>query len=313
MRKTLAHHRLIFVNDGILQYLPFAALADPRSPRTVSDETATLMSSHEVVYLPSASALSAIRGRDTTARPSDERVAVFADPVFEADDPRIYGMGHRVVGDVSSRTPAIAAVTRDIVSFRNGIPRLPGTRREATEIARAAKQKAVQLNLDFDASLRRLAESDVANASIIHFATHSILDAKHPESSGIVLSLFGKDGTPQEGYLDLKGIYGLHLTAKLVVLSACDTALGKDISGEGIIGLTRGFLYAGAPSVVATLWKVDDQATSALMRLFYGTLLNTREAPASALREAQLAMSRQTRWRSPYYWSGFVLIGDWRQ
>lgn len=312
VEKKLTHHRLIFVNDGILQYLPFSALADPESPRTASEETNNLMNSHEIVYLPSASALWAIRSRNRTVRPSEERVAVFADPVFESDDPRIHTMRHKVPESLSSQTQAIEAVTRDIVSFRNGIPRLPGTRREATEIAAVAKQNNVQLNLDFDASLRRLTEREVATASILHFATHSILDSKHPESSGIVLSLFRKDGTSQDGYLGLKGIYGLHLNAKLVVLSACDTALGRDIHGEGIIGLTRGFLYAGAPSVVATLWKVDDQATSAFMKLFYGALLNEKESPASALREAQRAMRRQTRWRSPYYWSGFALIGDWR-
>jgi CHAT domain-containing protein/tetratricopeptide (TPR) repeat protein len=307
--KELTRRRIILVNDGILQYMPFSALDYP----TRSQTSETLTDSHEIVYLPSASALAAIRAKAATARPrSGDIVAVFADPVFESDDPRIFALRQRPQGLTSSLAPTIKVARRDIVGFRKGIPRLPGTRREAASIAVVSKTAHIQLNMDFDASVQRLVGTDVASSTIVHFATHSILDARHPESSGIVLSLFEKNGNPTNGYLGLKDIYGLHLSARLVVLSACSTALGANISGEGVIGLTQGFLYAGAPSVVATLWKVDDEATSVFMGLFYGALLNEDQTPAAALRAAQLAMSRQPRWRSPYYWSGFVLIGDWR-
>jgi CHAT domain-containing protein len=145
----------------------------------------------------------------------------------------------------------------------------------------------------------------------VHFATHGLLNNEHPELSGIVLSLFDKQGQPQEGYLRLRDIYNLKLPVDLVVLSACNTGLGKDVKGEGLIGLTRGFMYAGAASVVASLWKVDDEATAELMRLFYGYMLRDGLAPAAALRKAQVSMSQQKRWQSPYYWAGFVIQGQY--
>jgi CHAT domain-containing protein len=108
-------------------------------------------------------------------------------------------------------------------------------------------------------------------------------------------------------------IYNLHLPVDLVVLSACSTGLGKDIKGEGLIGLTRGFMYAGAAGVVASLWKVDDDATAELMRYFYEGMFKKGLSPAAALRDSQLAMSQQKRWQSPYYWAGFVIQGQYSE
>jgi CHAT domain-containing protein len=104
----------------------------------------------------------------------------------------------------------------------------------------------------------------------------------------------------------------MKLGAGLVVLSACETALGKPVEGEGLLGLTRGFMYAGAPRVVASLWEVDDKATGELMKKFYEGMFVHRLTAAAALRAAQDAIRREPQWRSPYYWAGFVLQGDWR-
>ena len=136
---------------------------------------------------------------------------------------------------------------------------------------------------------------------IIHFATHGWLNSDRPELSGVVLSLVNQKGQTQDGVLRLHEIYNLQLNADLVVLSACGTALGKEVRGEGLIGLTRGFMYAGAPRVAATLWKVDDAATAELMSNFYRFMLKEKLSPAAALRAAQLELLKQKRWHAPYF------------
>jgi CHAT domain-containing protein len=146
----------------------------------------------------------------------------------------------------------------------------------------------------------------------VHVATHGLLNSQHPELSGIVLSLVDEQGHPQDGFLRLHEIYNLKLGADLVVLSACRTALGKEIKGEGLVGLTRGFMYAGVPRVLASLWDVRDEATAELMKRFYHSMLKDGLRPAAALRAAQVALWREKRWESPYYWAGFVLQGEWR-
>jgi CHAT domain-containing protein len=146
---------------------------------------------------------------------------------------------------------------------------------------------------------------------IVHFATHGVLDLEHPELSGIALSMVDEKGRSRDGYLRLNEIYNLNLPAELVVLSACQTGVGKQIKGEGLIALTRGFMYAGARSVVASLWKVDDAATASLMTEFYRQMFTNKLKPAAALRSAQLKISQEKRWQSPYYWAGFFLQGEW--
>jgi CHAT domain-containing protein len=152
---------------------------------------------------------------------------------------------------------------------------------------------------------------ELSKYRIVHFATHGVVDFQHPELSGIVLSMVDEKGQPQDGYLRLHDIYNLNLPADLVVLSACQTGIGKQIKGEGLIALTRGFMYAGAQRVVASLWKVDDTATSELMAEFYKQMFTNHEKPAAALRAAQLKLSKVKRWRSSYFWAGFILQGEW--
>ena len=166
--------------------------------------------------------------------------------------------------------------------------------------------------LDFQASRETATSPDLAQYRIVHFATHGLLDSKHPELSGLVLSLVDQQGKSRNGFLDLEDVYNLNFAADLVVLSSCETGLGKEIDGEGLVGLTRGFMYAGAQRVIASLWKVDDAATAELMEYFYRGVLKERMTPAAALRQAQLKMLQKKRWAAPYFWGAFILQGEWR-
>jgi CHAT domain-containing protein len=190
--------------------------------------------------------------------------------------------------------------------------RLRFSRTEAEAIARLAPPEATWKALDFDASRETVLEPELGHYRIVHFATHSVLNSEHPELSGVVLSLVDRAGHPQNGFLRLYDIYNLRLGADLVVLSACQTALGGEIKGEGLIGLTRGFLYAGAPRVVATLWEIDDRTTAEVMQRFYEGMLVRGERPAAAMRSAQISMWRSSGWAAPYYWAAFTLQGEWR-
>ena len=127
-----------------------------------------------------------------------------------------------------------------------------------------------------------------------------------------MLSLVDEKGRPQDGFLRLNEVYNLRLPAELVVLSACQTALGKQIKGEGLVGLTRGFMYAGAKRVMASLWNISDSVTPELMKRFYHGMLIKQLEPAAALRAAQIEMWQTSHQKSPYYWAAFVLQGDWR-
>jgi CHAT domain-containing protein len=165
----------------------------------------------------------------------------------------------------------------------------------------------------FKASRATVTSPILKQFNIVHFATHGILNDKNPELSGIVLSLVDERGEAQDGFLTLRDIYNLDLPVHLVVLSACQTGMGQPVRGEGLIGLTRGFMYAGARSVVVSLWRVNDQATAELMKRFYKHMLGKEKLPAAAaLRQAQLEMQADKVWHDPYYWAGFILQGDWQ-
>ncbi len=299
----LQNRRLLIVGEGILQYLPFAALPEPNAGAAVP-----MAVKHEIVIAPSASVLAVLREETAGRRHAEKALAVLADPVFSAADPRI-----------SRQKPEAAITAADRKVSRTGsgargheYNRLRFSRTEAEEIARLAPPESTLKALDFNASRETVMRSDLGQYRVVHFATHSLLDNQHPELSGIVLSLVDRFGRPQNGFLRLYEIYNLRLRSDLVVLSACQTALGGEIKGEGLIGLTRGFLYAGAPRVVATLWEIDDRTTAELMKQFYAGILTRGERPAAALRAAQLAMWRTKGWQAPYYWAAFTLYGEWR-
>ena len=300
----LENKRLLIVADGALLYVPFHALKDPDIP------TDTLLAKHEIVYQPSVSALAAIVREATERKAAANTVAVFADPVFEVNDPRVKRASTEATPE-SDESKNVRKALRDIGLSADGveIPRLLASRQEAEEIITSAPWRSGMKAVGFEANRSRVLNGDLADYRIVHFATHGLVNNEHPELSGIVLSLFDEQGRSQDGFLRLHDIYNLHLPADLVVLSACSTGLGKDIKGEGLIGLTRGFMYAGASSVVASLWKVDDEATAELMKHFYEAMFTKQLTPAAALREAQLRMSRDKRWSAPYYWAGFVIQG----
>jgi CHAT domain-containing protein len=261
---------------------------------------------HEIVNAPSGSVMAVLRREAIGRTPAAKAVAIVADPVFSADDPRFAQQNIAATTPVSDGRRSAADL--GLQEFA----RLRFSRTEADQIARLAPADATLKALDFDASRDTVLNRNLGEYRIVHFATHSLLNNEHPELSGIVLSLVDRAGRPQNGFLRLYDIYNLRLGADLVVLSACQTALGGEVAGEGLIGLTRGFLYAGAPRVVATLWEVDDRTTAELMKRFYEGVLGRGERPAAALRAAQSAMFHMKGWEAPYYWAAFTIQGEWR-
>ena len=305
---SLSGKRVVVAPDGVLQFVPFAALPDPASP----GEHVPLVVNHEICMLPSASALAVHRRVTAGRRPPAGGVVVLADPVFEPDDPRLRAVrrGGRASGAAAPR-PGLQPEGGGSGAPR--ISRLAATRAEADAIAAAAGPGGSFLRFGFDASRAVATGGDLSDYRIVHFAAHGILDDVNPGLSGIMLSLFSAAGEPVDGFLRLRDIYELDLPAELVVLSACSTALGRQVKGEGLVGIVRGFMYAGAKRVVASLWKVDDEATGELMRRFYVGVFRDGLSHAAALRRAQLELRQQRRWQAPYYWAAFTLQGDWQR
>lgn len=319
----LGRKRLVIVADGILQYIPFNALPEPDRANSDAAPSEPLIVSHEVITLPSLSTLAVLRKEVAGRPPVRKAVAVIADPVFESDDPRVRSVRHqpatRPLGD-SGRGPEAnlgprraEAAVRDLGSSDGPLTfeRLPFTLKEAEAIFTVVPEAETRRAVGFDANLRTVLSPELRQYRIVHFATHGLLNNSHPELSGIVLSLVDERGRSQDGFLSLNEIYNLDLPAELVVLSACQTGLGKDARGEGLISLTRGFMYAGAPRVVASLWRIDDRAAAELMRHFYEAMFRERMTPAAALRAAQIKMWQSGEWRFPHYWAAFVLQGEW--
>ncbi|HWS99682.1 MAG TPA: CHAT domain-containing protein [Pyrinomonadaceae bacterium] len=329
----LGAKRLLIVPDGELQYLPFSALPDPAPavadaahPRKGESDLrgdaaskekgfSPLILRHNIVSLPSASTLSVLQRKAEGRPPARKALAVVADPVFEIEDSRLTAARKSLPGSTARGDGAgtgsspTGSIMRD-----QSLPfsRLLLSLREGNNIISQAPPGQGLLATSFDANRALVKEAGLSEYRILHFATHGLLDDQHPELSGIVLSLFDRSGQPQNGFLRLYDIYDLKLSADLVVLSACNTGLGKRINGEGLIGLTRGFMYAGVPRVVASMWQIDDDATAELMSHFYQGMLKKHMTPAEALRDAQIAMwRRQSYRRAPYYWAAFVLQGKW--
>jgi CHAT domain-containing protein len=309
---SLDRARVLVAPDGILHFVPFAALPDPNAEP--SDAAAPLIARHEVIHLPSASTLAVLRGEASETRRWAKTAMVFADPVFEADDPRLAPRGVARSSAPAPR-PSSAGASEPLgralrsVGIGGGIPRLLEARQEARAIAALAD--GVTLALDFGANRTAAMNPALADYRVVHFATHGVANDDNPELSGIVLSLYDDRRRRQDGFLRLHDIYNLTMPVDLVVLSACSTGIGREVVGEGLIGLVRGFMHAGARRVVASLWKVDDQATKELMARFYRGMFRESLTPSAALRAAQLEMQRSPRWRNPFYWAAFVLQGEW--
>lgn len=313
----LGKKRLLIVSEGFLQYLPFGALPIPElaidknrvSNRTkIGNRNVPLVVEHEIISLPSASLLAALRHDSNRSTRAPKMLAALADPVFDPNDPRVR---RRSASDMI--TPQLPPELERSARDSGGLTfvRLRASRSEAETIVALARGQNLKA-LDFDASRATVLREGLDQYQIVHFATHGLLNSLHPELSGLVLSLVDENGSPQDGFLRAHEVYNLKLRADLVVLSACQTALGKEIRGEGLIGLTRGFMYAGAPRVVASLWRVPSKATAELMKHFYHGMFVRKLRPAAALRFAQTEILKVPKWNEPYYWAAFVIQGDWR-
>jgi CHAT domain-containing protein/tetratricopeptide (TPR) repeat protein len=319
----LGKKRLLVVTDGALEYVPFGALHSPLAPGEASANNARstdayrpLIIDHEIVSLPSASVLSFLRNEARGRKRATKAVAVLADPVFRRDDPRLTSSKDvsRKAADPSGPDKSQAvAVTRSARDSGLGeFARLRFTRQEAQSILSLVPAQSRLEALDFAASRATAQSPELGDYRILHFATHGLLNSKHPELSGLVLSLVDDQGKQVDGFLRFHEIYNLKLNADLAVLSACQTALGKEVRGEGLMGLTRGFMYAGAQRVAASLWMVEDRATAELMKRFYEGMLKRGLPAAAALRAAQVSMLKEKRWAAPHYWAAFTLQGEWR-
>lgn len=296
----LGTKKLVIVAAGALQYVPFAALPSPSAPAE------PLVAAHEIVNLPSASTIAFLRRARPGTRAS-KVLAIFADPVFSANDPRVSG------AQMASAKPQDTGAERAASGFDLAkFTRLPFTRKEALDILELVNPSQRLSALDFDASRATATKAALNQYRFVHIASHGLLNSLHPELSGIVLSMVDRAGKPLDGYLQTTDVYNLSLNADLVVLSACETALGQEVRGEGLVGLARAFMYAGSPRVVASLWTVPDVSTSELMTRFYRGMLVENLRPAAALRQAQLSIWKEHRWARPYYWAAFTLQGEWK-
>jgi CHAT domain-containing protein len=296
--------RLVITPDGGLYYLPFECLVSKepdRSDRADYRMLSYVLHQWEISYAPSASVLAHLGQRrsqdqDRAGAASETAFLAFADPVYEF------------------KTQGASPQTPDLLrSLFEGdgrwvLPRLTDSRREVSEIARRYQPHELAVYLGPQAKEENVKDNEhLSRARRLHFATHGVMSERLPQYSGLVLTL---DENPQEdGLLQVYEIFNLKLNAELVVLSACKTGLGKEVRGEGMIGLTRAFLYAGAPSLVVSLWSVADRSTASLMVKFYEQM-DRAAGKAEGLRRAKLALMQTHRYAHPYYWAPFILVGE---
>jgi CHAT domain-containing protein len=312
VKNSLNKQRIIVVADGALNYIPFQSL--PPSP----NNSEPLVAKFEVVNAPSASVLGQLRQETDRRQQRPQLLAAYGDAAFPSDfAQRKESNGDHIASLQAAPTDRWRHALRDI--------ELKGDKFDPSSLQRLVYAELEVNNLrkvtgagsliatGFDASREKLLSTDLTRFSILHFATHGIFDPKRPEYSGLFLSMIDRDGKDQNGFLGLQDIYNLHAPVDLVVLSACRTGLGKDVRGEGLIGLTRGFMYAGASSVVASLWKVDDEATAELMKEFYTNMVVRQLTPAASLREAQNTIRKRPEWSSPHFWAAFTIQGEYNK
>jgi len=290
---------LLIVADGALHYVPFSALPMPGPVGRVQAAESRLLDHFGVRYLPSIGIGLALARRAATRPLAPREIAILADPVYSLSDPRL-----REGGAGPSRASRLGKSAPE-----ERFPRLVATADEAATIQRWFASKAPYVALAFNASKNSLLDPRMEEFRILHLATHAFVDERFPELSGLVFSRYQRDGTPIPGEIYLHELPSLHLNADLTVLSACQTALGRRVRGDGLLGLTQGFFHAGSSQVMVSLWSVDDQATAALMAEFYRTFSANDGDAAGALRDAQRWLQSQEPWRAPYFWAPFILQG----
>ena len=315
----IGEKRLMVVADGALNYVPFEVLLKTADSGDFSS-LAYLIKTNEVIYAPSASVVGAIKQQRTK---NDSRaMLIIADPVFNSNDARAQKKTAAAASDAEVRGLGIQSAVTDVGGSApapnaqmEGLPlmRLNGTRTEADQISKLAKTSGGQADvwLDLDANEDNLDARDISKYRVIHVATHGLLNAERPQFTGVVLSLVGNK--THDGFVRTDEVFNLRLGSPLVMLSACETGLGKEKRGEGVMGLTRAFMYAGAPTVGVSLWSVADKSTADLMTDFYRRLFSSTQGTTSsgALRGAQLAMISGKKYSAPFFWAPFVLVGDW--
>ena len=310
-----AYERLVVVSDGLLNYVPLAALPHPRTAGPAGGHR-PLVLSHEVVCVPSLAAMVAIGERSSKRAEQSPspggrrtRIAVLADPVFTADDPRV-GAAAPAAARPASVQPRSADTnlrgTRQGVGY---LPRLLASREEASSIAKAASAADVTVTTGFGVDRTKTVAVLEDSYQVVHLATHGILNDEHPLLSGIVTSLVDERGVRQDGFLRVQDVYDTRVGAEVVVLSACETALGRLLRGEGITGLVHAFLHAGADSIVASRWRVEDAATQQLMAEFYRSLLVDGASVSAALRKAQIQLLKSRPTSAPFFWAAFEVQG----
>ncbi|HWT00995.1 MAG TPA: CHAT domain-containing protein [Pyrinomonadaceae bacterium] len=317
--KIVGDKRILVVADGALNYIPFEALVTATGP-TDYPSLAYLIKTNEIVYAPSASVVAVIRQQ--AAKPAGKNMLIVADPVFTSTDPRAKGAAAATAqAGADTRGLSLSSAVTDVAAPAGAsapatglqLARLNGTRVEAQQISALAKASGgtADVWLDLEANEGKVAAADLTKYRVVHVATHGLLNAERPQFTGVVLSLVGnKTG---DGFIRTDEIFNLNLGSPLVMLSACETGLGKEKRGEGVIGLTRAFMYAGAPTVGVSLWSVADKSTADLMTDFYKRLLATPDAsPSASMRAAQIAMIDGKKYAAPFYWSPFVLVGEWK-
>ena len=310
--------RLAIVADGALHYVPFAALPAPRAGAAGRAPGQPLRDRQPA----SASGAVLLLRHQPPPRARLEDVAVVrrsgVRPRGRTRGARSSSAGGRHPRGALPSAPGLLRLRRQPQPLPPGrtmsagsLPRLEYTR-ELAEAALEACPRATRFKaVDFAAN-RQAALSPEPGAVPDHRLRHPWAGQRaDPELSGIALSMVDESGSLRTGSCASRTFYNLKLNADLVVLGACETGLGKEVRGEGLIGLSRGFMYAGAPRLLASLWKVDEEATMALLREFHGALRRGQPFPA-ALRDAQQRVRQQPRWSSPYFWAGFVLQGEWR-
>ncbi|NJL64612.1 MAG: CHAT domain-containing protein [Methylacidiphilales bacterium] len=321
-----AHLNTIRANDNIVRANDNIVRANGRSPLRINgiktknrdfysqkdSKYQPLMVNHEIVNLPSASSIAIQRQELANRKPAPKQIAILADPVYSATDTRVTGKPEntQLAPEIQIERSALERSAKNLQ--RDGFERLPNTAIEAKTILNLVNSSTNLEAFNFDANFTWATNPALNQFRILHFATHGFADTKNPENSGIVLSQVDKQGKPIRGFLRLGDLFNQDYPAELIVLSACQTGLGEEVNGEGLVGLTRGLMYAGAARVAVSLWNVNDEGTSVLMREFYTEMIRNNKTPAAAMRAAQIKLSQNPKWQNPYYWAAFTVSGEWR-
>jgi CHAT domain-containing protein/Flp pilus assembly protein TadD len=309
----LGQKRLLFVGDGALQTIPFTVLPIPQGNQnsavsSQANSPTPLLVQNEILTLPSASSIGVLRNKFKGRPLAPKTIAVLADPVFDSDDERLTKIP-QPRNDQSRERSGLDIQIDECLNLN----RLNYTNDEAKDILSLEPNPTNKFSaLGFAASLTTAVKPDLSQYQIVHFATHGCVSEKNPQLSKLVLSRFDEKRQTIDGSLNLNKIYNLNLPVELVTLSACKTGLGKNVQGEGLVGLTRGFMYAGAKRVVVSLWSVNDLSTATLMKNFYQKYLEGKQNPVAAMRAAQLDMWKSGKWKAPYYWAAFTVQGEWQ-